>query len=49
MPGIALHEIVELDTPVAIAGAIRTTEATGDQVFEYLIAIAMLVYEMTPG
>ncbi len=49
MAGIALDEIVELGTQVAIAGAIRTAEASSDQVFEYLIAVAMLIYEMNPG
>lgn len=46
---IAMADIVELGTQVATTGAIRATEASGDQVFEYIIAVAMLVYEMYPN
>lgn len=46
---MALAEIVELGTQVATTGAIRAAEASGDQVFEYIIAVAMLVYEMYPN
>lgn len=46
---IPLAEIVELGTQVATTGAIRAAEASGDQVFEYIIAVAMLVYEMYPN
>ncbi len=46
---IAMADIVDLGTQVATTGAIRMAEATSDQVFEYLIAVAMLVYEMVPN
>ncbi len=46
---IPLTDIVELGTQVATTGAIRVAEASGDQVFEYIIAVAMLVYEMYPN
>lgn len=46
---IPLAEIVDLGTQVATTGAIRVAEASGDQVFEYIIAVAMLVYEMYPN
>jgi hypothetical protein len=42
-------EIVELDTLVAIHGAVRTEETGIDDLFELLVGIAVLIYEMAPG
>lgn len=51
MPTISmdLSEIVELATQVATAGAIRAGQVAGDDVFEQVIAVAMLIYEMSPS
>lgn len=51
MPAITidLSEIVELATDVATAGAIRAGQVVSDDVFEQVIAVAMLIYEMTPN
>jgi hypothetical protein len=43
-------EIVELDTLVAIHGAVRAGEETNiDDLFELLVGIAVLIYELAPG
>ncbi|MDV3458683.1 hypothetical protein RZN05_16920 [Sphingomonas sp. HF-S4] len=43
-------EIVELDTQVAMHGAVRATEvAAADDLFELLVGIAVLIYELAPG
>lgn len=42
-------EIVELDTRVAIHGAVGTEETAIDDLFELLVGIAVLIYEMAPG
>jgi len=43
-------EIVELETCVAIHGAVRPMETVGiDELFEMLVGIAVLIYEMAPG
>jgi hypothetical protein len=43
-------EIVELDTAVAIHGAARSMEETSiDELFELLVGIAVLIYEIAPG
>lgn len=42
-------EIASLGSQIATHGAIRAAEVAGDQVFEMLIAIAILVYETYPG
>jgi len=46
---LPVTEIASLGTQVATHGAIRAAEVAGDQVFEMLIAIAILVYETYPG
>ena len=46
---LPITEIASLGTDVATHGAIRAAEVAGDQVFEMLIAIAILVYETYPG
>jgi hypothetical protein len=43
-------EIVELETRVAIHGTVRAPEAVGvDELFELLVGIAVLIYELAPG
>lgn len=46
--GLDIDQIVELGTQVAISGAIRLGEIVGDDIFEYIVAIAVIVYEMDP-
>lgn len=41
-------EIVDLGTQIATSGAIRPLEAEVDQLFEYVIAVAILIYDMYP-
>jgi hypothetical protein len=47
--GLDIEHIVELGTAVAQSGAIRAAEMVADDVFEYVIGIAMVVYAMDPG
>ncbi len=47
--GIDIGQIAELGTQVAITGAIRMGEMVGDDVFELIVAIAVIVYEADPG
>jgi hypothetical protein len=47
---IDLGDIVELGTQVAVHGAVRAGEiASVDDLFEMLVGIAVLIYEMAPG
>lgn len=46
--GLDIGQIVELGTHVAQSGAIRMGEIVGDDVFEYIIGVAIIVYEMDP-
>jgi hypothetical protein len=46
---IDLSEIAELGTQVAINGALRAGEVQGvDDLFEFLVGIAILIYEIAP-
>jgi hypothetical protein len=46
---IDLGEIAELGTQVAINGALRASEVQGvDDLFEFLVGIAILIYEIAP-
>lgn len=47
--GLDTHEIIDLGTQVAATGAIRAVESDTDQIFEFVIAVAILIYEMYPG
>ena len=47
--GLDIDQIVDLGTQVAVSGAIRMGEIVGDDIFEYIVAIAAIVYEMEPG
>ena len=50
MVQIDLGDIVELGTQVAVHGAVRASEiASVDDLFEMLVGIAVLIYEMAPG
>ena len=42
--GIDISHIVDLGTQVALAGAFQSVDLTGDDVFEYLIGIAIVVF-----
>ncbi len=46
---LSLNEIAMLGTQIATHGAIRAAEMVGDDIFEMMIAIAILVYETYPG
>lgn len=46
---LSIAEIAALGTQVATHGAIRAAEVAGDDIFEMLIAIAVLVYETYPN
>ncbi|MDC7811774.1 hypothetical protein [Sphingomonas koreensis] len=46
---LSIAEIATLGTQVATHGAIRAAEIAGDDIFEMLIAIAVLVYETYPA
>lgn len=43
--GIDISHIVELGTRIANAGAIRAGEVVGDGVFEYIVGVAVVIYE----
>lgn len=49
MLGLDIAQIVDLATQVATAGAIRAAEMTADEVFEYIIGMSIVVYEIDPG
>lgn len=44
-----LADIAELPTQIATTGAIRAAEVASDELFEYVIAVATLIHEMTQG
>lgn len=46
--GIDINHIVDLGTQVATSGAIRMAEQVADDVFEYIIGVAILIYEVHP-
>lgn len=41
-----LAQIAELPTQIATSGALRVVEVASDDIFEYVIAIASLIYEL---
>lgn len=43
-----IGEIADLATEVAVNGAIRVSGGFGDEMFEYIVGIAVLIYEMFP-
>ncbi len=46
---IDFGEIAELGSQVAIHGAVRLMEAGGDELFELIVGIAILIYEIAPN
>ena len=44
-----IGEIAEMASQVAITGAIRVMDGAGDDMFEYIVGIAVLIYEMYPN
>ncbi|WP_423606098.1 hypothetical protein [Sphingomonas sp. MS122] len=46
---LPITEIASLGTQVATHGALRAAEMVADDIFEMMIAIAILVYETYPG
>lgn len=47
--GIDIAQIADLATQVAQTGALRAAEFAGDDIFEYMVGIAIVVYEQSPG
>lgn len=47
--GIDIDSIVDLGTQVGISGAIGSAVLVGDDIFEYIIGVAILIYELHPG
>ena len=47
--GIDISQIADLTTHVATSGALRVAELVGDDIFEYIIGIAVLIYEIDPS
>lgn len=42
-------EIAELGTQVAVQGALRAGEFVADDLFDLIVSIAILIYELSPG
>ncbi|MCR5870463.1 MULTISPECIES: hypothetical protein [unclassified Sphingomonas] len=42
---LALSDIASLGTQVAMHGSIRASEVAGDEIFEMMVAIVVIVYE----
>lgn len=49
MLGLDISQIIDLGTQVATSGAIRALESTADDIFEYIIGMSIVVYEIDPG
>ena len=46
---IGFGEIAELGTQVAMHGALRTGEVMRDDLFELVVGVVVLIYEIAPG
>lgn len=46
--GLDINQIVDLTTQVATTGSIRGAELIGDDIFEYIIGVVLVIYEMDP-
>ena len=46
--GLDIASIVELGQQIANTGALRGLECSDDAMFEYLVAVASLIYESRP-
>ncbi len=49
MVRIDFGDIAELGTQVAMHGALRAAEVSVDDMFELIVGIAILIYELAPG
>lgn len=47
--GLNISDIVDIGTQVAAAGTIGLGGLYADDIFEYVIGIAIIVYELDPG
>ena len=47
--GIEISHIVELGTNFATTGAIKAVEVVADEVFDYVVAVAILIQETSGG
>ena len=45
---IDINHIVDLGTQIGTSGAIRSVEIAGDDVLDYIIGVAILIYEAHP-
>ena len=45
---IDINRIVDLGTQIGTSGSIRSLELVGDDVFDYSIGVAILIYELHP-
>ena len=45
---IDINQIVDLGTQIGTSGSIRSLELVGDDVFDYIIGVAILIYEVHP-
>ncbi len=45
---IDISEIADLGTQIATTGALRSVDLGADDLFEFIIAIVILVYEVNP-
>lgn len=43
-----INQIAVLGTQVATSGALRSVELAADELFEFVIAIVILIYEVSP-
>jgi hypothetical protein len=47
--GMDIDQIVQLVTHVATTGAVRGLEMISDDLWEFTIGVAILIYEQNPG
>ena len=45
---IDINHVVDLATQIGTSGSIRSLEMVGDDVFDYIIGVAILIYEVHP-
>ncbi len=46
--GLDINTIVDLGTQVASSGTLRVTDFFADELFEYTVGVAVMIYEMYP-
>lgn len=47
--GLDIGQIVDLGTHVATTGAMRVADMVSDELFDLIISVAILIYELDPG